>query len=410
MSLSPTSFRHFNLVFRSPSSNSQVEDSPSRPSSRISLFSRSNRTSSGTITSRGTITPHTTPQKSSSRSSQIFTNINNTTSSHPSLSPRTPPRGTAAARSSSSSKWRPSVLGHFTPSSHAHAASQSSIHPPPSDSNYTPSRPSVSSSVDTSHAHTSLTVPSAEGSASQCSPTHSSPSASELKQGSPQSTRHVGSVRSRRSTKRYSTPTSQHSRYNSQEIGVNSISGASSISSRSQAYPSSVNTNTNIHDLFSSDRDFASPSPTLSSNTGRGYNPQGTFSRMYPFVYNNGVQTSARRGANAFDGIHSAYNFRECAEEGEDDDVEGGGHRRVDAQQQPQHREQAKKKKPHVVYSSQNGGTLSRMTSFSNLALSRSKRKKKKLVVSGVAVNDTRRFEGVKRWCEVCLLFCHSLL
>ena len=37
---------------------------------------------------------------------------------------------------------------------------------------------------------------------------------------------------------------------------------------------------------------------------------------------------------------------------------------------------------------------------FSSLS-SRTHRKKKKLIVSGVGVSETRKFEGVKRWCEV---------
>lgn len=37
---------------------------------------------------------------------------------------------------------------------------------------------------------------------------------------------------------------------------------------------------------------------------------------------------------------------------------------------------------------------------FSSLS-SRTHRKKKKLIVSGVGVTETRKFEGVKRWCEV---------
>ena len=46
-------------------------------------------------------------------------------------------------------------------------------------------------------------------------------------------------------------------------------------------------------------------------------------------------------------------------------------------------------------------GTLPRVK-FSSLN-TRSQRKKKKLVISGVGVGDTRKFEGIKRWCEVYL-------
>ena len=50
-----------------------------------------------------------------------------------------------------------------------------------------------------------------------------------------------------------------------------------------------------------------------------------------------------------------------------------------------------------IPYSST--GTLPRVK-FSSLN-TRSQRKKKKLVISGVGVGDTRKFEGIKRWCEV---------
>ncbi|TFK36926.1 hypothetical protein BDQ12DRAFT_667453 [Crucibulum laeve] len=44
------------------------------------------------------------------------------------------------------------------------------------------------------------------------------------------------------------------------------------------------------------------------------------------------------------------------------------------------------------------GGTRSRVT-FSSLS-SRNQKKKKKLIISGIGVNEMRKFEGVKRWCE----------
>lgn len=53
--------------------------------------------------------------------------------------------------------------------------------------------------------------------------------------------------------------------------------------------------------------------------------------------------------------------------------------------------------RPSLPYSS---GSLSRVK-FSSLN-TRSQRKKKKLVISGIGVGEVRKFEGVKRWCEVC--------
>ena len=55
--------------------------------------------------------------------------------------------------------------------------------------------------------------------------------------------------------------------------------------------------------------------------------------------------------------------------------------------------------RPSIPYSS--SGTLPRVN-FSSLN-PRSQRKKKKLVISGVSAGDTQKFEGIKRWCEVCL-------
>ena len=52
-----------------------------------------------------------------------------------------------------------------------------------------------------------------------------------------------------------------------------------------------------------------------------------------------------------------------------------------------------------IPYSST--GTLPRVK-FSSLN-TKSHRKKKKLVISGVGVGETQKFEGIKRWCEVCL-------
>lgn len=54
--------------------------------------------------------------------------------------------------------------------------------------------------------------------------------------------------------------------------------------------------------------------------------------------------------------------------------------------------------RPHVAYSSiGHRGTLPRVS----FAGGNGDKKKKKLVISGIAPNDTRKFEGAKRWCEV---------
>lgn len=53
--------------------------------------------------------------------------------------------------------------------------------------------------------------------------------------------------------------------------------------------------------------------------------------------------------------------------------------------------------RPSIPYSPI--GTLPRVN-FSSLN-TKSHRKKKKLVISGIGIGETRKFEGIKRWCEV---------
>lgn len=52
---------------------------------------------------------------------------------------------------------------------------------------------------------------------------------------------------------------------------------------------------------------------------------------------------------------------------------------------------------PHVVYQ---GGKAPRM-SLTALSVPSSEKRKKKLIVGGIGVNDTRRFEAMKKWCQV---------
>lgn len=473
MSFTPSSFRHFNLVFRSCNSSnpsqqpqSQSEESgvpPSRPSSRLSLFSRSNRNNSGgTTTSRATLTPQSTPQKRPKRASQI---------SYGPPSPRKVSPIKIRSRTPSS-RWRPTVLGHFGPVEPiAPAASQTSILPPPSDSNYSPSRPSLSSSIDASHTNTSLTVPSIESSSIHHSPTSSEKKVSPpLKANTRPSTPAVQpqAVWSN-DTKRYSTPPiapvppkphfhQQHNRGRLTSF-TSPNAKASSATSLQSAYPSSINTASNIRDVFTSstERDTTASSPIspLRPNTANSavggtspYGMVGPYPRMPPYVYNNGASSqpasiSSRRGANAFDGIPSAWRylstpsttgaacgFEQIVDDADDEFATGStcsyafsasqAHTHTSNQhQEPHHQDQRsqeqekKRKKADVVYASAasqgggGGGTLSKMTSFTNLNLAqlapmtmRAKRKKKRLIVSGIAANDLKKYEGVKRWCE----------
>lgn len=53
---------------------------------------------------------------------------------------------------------------------------------------------------------------------------------------------------------------------------------------------------------------------------------------------------------------------------------------------------------PQVAFSASGKGGAMPRVSFASLSTRNSK--KKKLIVSGIGPDDTRRFEGVKRWCE----------
>lgn len=363
MTLSPTSFRHFNLVFRSTASPPQDND-PAIPSRKY------NSTNASDLA-----TGQPTPQKRLSvRSSRIFGS-----------SFKYPPPTLATKIKPSPSKWRPSVIDHFDQSprhSPVPATSQVSVQAQ-TDSLYTPSRPSFSSSINT---HTSLTVPSSEGSANHRQP---SPVFSEQSQGKP-----------------FSLLVTQAPTHNSHNI---SPSGASSVSFRSEGRPlsnNSQNTPLSLTNLLSPDTDRASPSPTLPSPIS----PPG----YYPSIRRNGSQYSSRRSASTFDTIsptsyRSHYSTTDDGGDVEDGCVIVSAPTTVEEQQQGQ----SKKNKPSVVYSSgSHGRTLSRMASLSNIKLPiipKNKRKKKKLVVSGVAPNDVQKLEGVKHWCEVRLLQTNSL-
>jgi hypothetical protein len=292
-SRTPSSFRHFNLPFRAsypaaPPSPTGTNNTPSRPLSRLSLFPRSPRHSSSTVTTA------TTPQHV--RSSSLSTTNTSVYDQSPKVSATSPP------------KWRPSVLGHFSQSSIA----QSSILP--SDSSYTPSRPSVSSG-DTSNTNTSRALTTPELSIP--------PSPSKLSLFS--------SIRTRNR--------SSGSLFKPQ----NSVASSSSI-----WHPRAIT------------EDFSpNGSDCITGSTS-------TLPRRAPFAPKPGSHLSNMSNEDELDGhLSSRPNKR--------DSLRG-----------------------LAIMTA--GGTLSR-AAFSPLS-SRNQKKKKKLVISGVGVNEVRKFEGVKRWCE----------
>ena len=121
-SFSPA-FRHINLPFRSPTPNKADSSSPYRTFSRLSIFQRTPRSSTGISSDNSNTHSRTSSILNHDRSiSQHSANSNFNLHS-----PRT------------NSKWRPSVLGHF----YQPSVSQSSV--VISETLSTPSRPSISS-------------------------------------------------------------------------------------------------------------------------------------------------------------------------------------------------------------------------------------------------------------------------
>lgn len=218
-----------------------------------------------------------------------------------------------------SSKWRPSVLGIFASS----ATSQTSVLP--SETLYTPSRPSISSSYTcTSSAATP-------------------PSRLEVQSVSPSKPSFVDSLRSRR--KSYgnllysATP----------KPGVENVLSTTSLCTNETV--GSVNSSSSVQKQKSNARVPFAPKP----------------------VYNR---------------MNSA----------DDDDDEDDGTatraRRVTVPAVTQ---------PQVVFSApRDGGTLSRV-GLSGVN-SRSEKKKKKLIISGIGPGEAKKFEAAKRWCEVSSL------
>lgn len=281
-----------------------------RAASRISLFPRSPRHSTDPPSDRSTPHQH-------NRSSSLSTlNIGG----KPSLSVEIP----------NSSRWRPSVLGHFS----TFSASQSSV--VPSDTAYTPSRPSVSSG-DT---YTSTTT-----------------------------------------TTEYDLP-----------MTPPKLNFMESMRSRSRS-PGSV---------FKSGSGLASSSSVWSQNRGTdatyssvhghpiaGSDLVGSTSTLAHRMNTTRIPLAPKPGSRL---ANSNTDY------GDEDDVEDD----VDTDKAVvRSSKQPDPTRPHIAYSS--GGTR---VNFATLS-SRQK-KKKKLVVIGVRPDDERKFEGVKRWCEVrlsCLFF-----
>ena len=312
-----------------------------QPSSRLKLFTKK---SSRAFSGRATIT-----QKPSTRVLHVA-----------------PPR-------KDSPRWRPSVLGSFGPVELvAPAASQTSIQPPPSDSNYTPIRPSLSSSVDASHTNTLLTVPSIE------------------------ITPPVEPV----------LPLPHFFQQHNQDFSSLTSPAASSSSSFFRVvHPG--NTTTQI------------ATPAL----GERERETGHYPRMYP--YGNGVKTNAGGGfeynvddveklvTRGSDCLHAPQIHALSSDQQYPHLDPQLVHQTCQSQQQRSLGHDTKKK-ADVLYTSASshsgsGGTLSKMASYYLAQLStismRNKKKKKRLILSGIAADDTKKLKSVKRWCEVGLFW-----
>ena len=290
--------------------------------------------------------------------------------------------------SAASSGWRSSVLGHLgSVELVALATSQTSLQPPSSNSTHTPFRFSSSSSVDASHTDT---LPSIE----------ITPSV---------------------------VPLLPRLHFHSQNLNFCTPPAVSSSPSvRRDIHPG--NTTTHIQEV--------STTPTLDESEQE----TGHHTKINPLVYDDGIKSRALGIPliNVFNGIISAWRSHSTASnagvgvEHDLDNVEELTTSGSDCSHVPQtytlssnqqyqhphpqqvHQNQllgyGMKKKADVVYTSagshsSRGSTLSKVVSFHLAHLStmsmRNKKKKKRLIVSGIAVDDTKKFKGVKRWCEV---------
>ncbi|KDR85420.1 hypothetical protein GALMADRAFT_359499 [Galerina marginata CBS 339.88] len=289
------SFRNLNLTFRSnsPSSPSSPNmEATSRAMTRLSFFPRTPRSSTGPSSS-DVITPqqHT---RSSSLSTLALSASHPPTKIHP---------------SSTSSKWRPSVLGHF----HQSSASQLSVGT--SEAQYTPSharsRPSISSGETYTSWNTSRTTTTVD---SNIPPTPSKLSLFD-------SIRLRGN-KSPTTLSRISVASTSSVRLSSPQTGGIIQDGSSVVTDHmksSQRIVFAPKTGSMLDNV--DDEDDLDPPPT------------------YRF--------------NKHESIRSPIPA---------------------------------------------SGTLPRVK-FSSLN-SRTHRKKKKLIISGVGVTEVRKFEGIKRWCE----------
>ncbi|KAH9486539.1 hypothetical protein JR316_0000604 [Psilocybe cubensis] len=294
------SFKTLNLSFsRAPKSSApsspSMEAAASRAFSRLSLFPRTPRSSTGppSFVDTAISQQHT-------RSSSLGT-IATSASNH--LAATTNPRASAPA------KWRPSVLGHFPQSS----ISQLSVGG--SDIQCAPSRPSVSSGDTYTTWNTSRTTTTLESVA-------------------PTSPSKISVFESLRVRKRKSSKTL-------------SKMFSASISSVQLSSPQTDGPNQNEHN---------------SATLGKG---------------------------KATQRIPLALKHQSSPNENHDDED--------DLDPPPVYR--FNKHEPNrsgIPYPS--SSSLNRVK-FSSLN-SRTHRKKKKLIVSGVSVTETRKFEGIKRWCE----------
>ena len=265
--------------------------------------------------------------------------------------------------SAASSGWRSSVLGHLgSVELVALATSQTSLQPPSSNSTHTPFRFSSSSSVDASHTDT---LPSIEITPSVV------PLLPRLHPGN--TTTHIQEVSTTPTLDESEQETGHHTKINplvyddgikSRALGIPLINVFNGIISAWRSHSTASNAGVGVeHDLDNVEE-------LVTSGSDCSHVPQTyTLSSNQQYQHPHPLQ------------VHQNQLL---------------GH--------------GMKKKADVVYTSagshsSRGSTLSKVVSFHLAHLStmsmRNKKKKKRLIVSGIAVDDTKKFKGVKRWCEV---------
>ncbi|KAH6916946.1 hypothetical protein BKA70DRAFT_1417728 [Coprinopsis sp. MPI-PUGE-AT-0042] len=387
---SSSTFRNLNLSFRSSATSSSIPISPSSPnhepssprtsSSRYSLFARPSRLSTATFASAASSAAATSHTRSASLS---------TVNTMPPASPL------PTVKSPQSSRWRPSILGHFPQSSSASAISI----PRNSTPVYTPPRPSLSS-ADTSYT--------SGNSASQTATTLDTSFDSNLPLTPSSRPSFLESIRSKNRSSLSLFRPSHHL-----HVTPEAHASSSSILSSPDAPPPRP---------FALEFTGSSSSPPSLIGPGDVHRDR-TLPRRIPFAmksvnqYDNllddeddlierlnrhYVATAPAGEATVVGSLPAHPPAATIASASASSPSLSPPRSKVippckPAPGSPQQKGSSKRDSGRSSLSFGSTGAFSRVAFGS---LNSRHQKKKKLVISGVGVHETRKFDGVKKWCE----------